>query len=109
MSAVFTVFVVWVSKASSEFLFSVKYLFKIANIAFLCWFIGGVAGILIGIIFHNFLSYIVTDWGWSQFDRYAYFWVTFSIWGVYLGNIVALILGCVWFLRDWKAKAKIIS
>jgi hypothetical protein len=108
MSAFFMFFVACSSKGSSGFLFCFRYLLKIASVASLCWVIGGIVGIVTGLLLPNFLSFLF-KLGASQIDRYRLLWVMFSIWGVYLGNIVALILGCLWFLRDWKATVKIIS
>ena len=108
MSAFFMFFAACTSKGASELLFSIRYLPKIASVSFSCWAIGGIIGIATGLLFPKFLSF-VSGLGGSQMDKYRLLWVMFSIWGVYLGNIAALILGCLWFLRDWKAKVKIIS
>lgn len=108
MSALFMLFAACSSKGSSGFVFSIRYLPKIASVAFLCWVIGGIVGIVAGILLPDLLSFVI-NLGGSRIDRYRLLWVMFSIWGVYLGNIVALILGCLWYLRDWKANVKITS
>jgi len=108
MSAFFTFFAACISKGSSGLSFSIRYLPKIASVAVLCWVIGGIVGIVIGPLLTNLLS-VATALGGYKIDGYRVLWVMFSIWGVYLGNIVALILGGLWFLRDWKATVKIIS
>ena len=104
MASVFTVFVFVVSRSACRFHTAAPYLFKMVAAAFVFWTLGGLNGVIIALVSPQFLSYI-TDLGGTPTDRLKYFWVGGSIYGVYFGGLVSLLLGCAWFGRDWRRQA----
>jgi hypothetical protein len=100
ISLVFTTYVFVVSKSRCRFGLSAPFLPKMATTVLLLWFIGGFNGVVIGLLFPNFLSF-VTALGGTQGDRLRFLWVGGSINGAYFGSLLALICGCHWFKRAW--------
>lgn len=97
-STVFTSLVFIVSKSSCPLSVSTSYFPRIVSVIWGGWFVGGFNGIVINLLFPEFFFGPAP----LRLDHLRFFWVGGSIYGAYFGSFLALLLGCVWFKRDWK-------
>lgn len=121
MAGVFTVFVLYTSRASCGFKMAFSYLLRIVALMFLFWIAGAVSGAMTNIAFPGFLNWY-TDYFDDSFEQIdinkdgftvlfssGLFWdlskyaaVVGANWAVYLGIVPTLIIICHWFEKGWQ-------
>jgi hypothetical protein len=101
-SLVFTVGVGIITRASCSYGFAVRYPLGIIAGAFVCWLIGGVAGLGLAALSPEFFRRTFISVPEVFGPMLAYAWVGGSIWGVELGGLVSVFLGLVVMRGDWR-------
>ncbi|RYG63027.1 hypothetical protein EON80_22005 [bacterium] len=106
LATIFTLNVFVVSRARCRFKFAAPYLPKMVGVAAACWFVGGFNGVFVGLVAPHFMSDIFSIFRPSAFDRLRFLAVGGSIYGVYAGCLLSLIMGSLWFRKDWRTQVK---
>jgi hypothetical protein len=101
-SLVFTAGTGIITGASCRYGFACKHLLGILGAAYICWAIGGLAGMGLAALSPEFYSRTFIGVPQEFGERMAYAWVGGSIWGVELGGLVSVALGLVVLRANWK-------
>ncbi len=101
-SLVFTTAAGIITGAACPFGFGLKHLLGILTGAYVCWALGGLAGVGLAALSPDFYrrAFIGVPGQHGPMLRYA--WVGGSIWGAELGGLVSVILGLVVLRANWR-------
>lgn len=102
---IFTSVVVFISRLCCPFRLALLAQCKIIGLTFLFWFIGGLNAILIALFWPQFYdNFVGLPSGKANALKFA--WVGGSIYGVYGGGMLAVIIGSIMFSVQWQKLKK---
>ncbi len=101
-SLAFTTATGLITGAACPYGYAVRYLLGILAGAYVCWALGGLAGLGLASLSPDFYrrTFLGVPEGRGAMLRYA--WVGGSIWGAELGGLVSVILGVVVLRANWR-------
>jgi hypothetical protein len=101
-SLVFTTAAGIITGAACPFGFAFRHLLGILGGAYLCWALGGLAGVGLASLSPEFYRHAFIGVPDTTGPMLRYAWVGGSIWGAELGGLVSVILGLVVLRANWE-------
>jgi len=101
-SLVFTTATGIITGAACPYGLAVKYLLGILAGAYVCWALGGLAGLALASLSPEFYRRTLFGVPELRGPMLRYAWVGGSIWGAELGGLVSVILGVVVLRANWR-------
>jgi hypothetical protein len=95
-----------ITGASCTYGFAFRHLLGIVAAAFVCWLIGGMAGMVLAALSPEFFRQSFIGVPQASGPMLAYAWVGGSIWGVQLGGLVSVVLGLVILRANWRRQSE---